>query len=137
MPISSSDGGSDTTCVSDVSSHARSLADRTDSERPAIGAAVEDSKSRAPKNCVRQSQSALSYPWLIERLSQTFFQEWRTRHFVWVRLDDSSDLCTRCGEYQAAVETRYDTWCKYCWSLEQAWSLVGPAYLDEVIRYDV
>lgn len=133
MPISPSAGSADTTCGGNVSLPARSLGDRTDSERPAIGAAAEGSQSRAPKNCVRQAQCALSYPWLIERISQTFFQEWRTRHFVWVRLDDSSDLCTRCGEYYAAVETRYDTWCKYCWSLEQAWPLVGPAYLDEVI----
>ena len=130
MPISSGHVGNDTTCVSDVSSHARSLVDRTDAKRRVEAEPSRLSIASGSGECV------LYYPWLIERISQTFFREWRARTTVWVRLDNSSDLCTRCGEYQAAVETRYDTWCKYCWSLEQTWKLVGPAYLDEVIPID-
>ena len=77
-----------------------------------------------------------SYPWLIERISQTFFREWIGAHCVPTKIDHAEWLCTMCGEYTATWETRSGSYCKYCWSLGRT-SPVGPVpvYLKELIPH--
>jgi len=85
----------------------------------------------------RQAQCALFYPWLIERISQTFFQEWVGAYIVPTKIDHAEWSCTVCGEYTATWETRSGSYCKYCWSLGRT-SPVGPVpkYLQEMIPHD-
>ena len=126
MPISSSAGDDDAQCVGMYhSTHVRKSAGPS---------------GRAPRSvhvtCVRQVQCALYYPWLIERISQTFFQEWVGAYIVPTKIDHADWLCTSCGEYTATWETRSGSYCKYCWSLGQT-SPLGPvpAYLKELIPH--
>jgi hypothetical protein len=76
------------------------------------------------------------YPWLIERISQTFFREWIGAHCVPTKIDHAEWLCTMCGEYTATWETRSGSYCRYCWSLGRT-SPVGsvPVYLKELIPH--
>ena len=78
-----------------------------------------------------------SYPWLIERISQTFFQEWIGAWNVPTKIDHAEWSCTMCGEYTATWETRSGSYCKYCWSLGRT-SPVGPVpvWLKEMIPHD-
>ncbi len=85
----------------------------------------------------RQAQCALFYPWLIERISQTFFQEWIGAYTVPTKIDHAEWLCTMCGEYTATWETRSGSYCRYCWSLGRTSPLGSvPAYLKEMIPHD-
>ena len=77
-----------------------------------------------------------SYPWLIERLSQTFFREWIGAYIVPTKIDHTEWLCTVCQEYTATWETRSGSYCKYCWSLERTSPLAGPTYMLEMIPLD-
>lgn len=78
-----------------------------------------------------------SYPWLIERISQTFFQEWIGAWCVPTKIDHADWLCTMCGEYTATWTTRAGSYCKYCWSFGKT-APVGPvpAYILEMIPHD-
>jgi hypothetical protein len=91
----------------------------------------------ADRSHARQAQMRSIYPWLIERISQTFFQEWIGAHSVPTKIDHAEWLCTMCGEYTATWETRSGSYCKYCWSLGQT-SPLGPVpkYMLEMIPHD-
>ena len=84
-----------------------------------------------------QGANALySYPWLIERISQTFFREWIGRHLVPTKIDHTDWLCTVCQEYTATWETRSGSYCKYCWTMEHRSPAKVPQYMLEMIRLD-
>ena len=86
--------------------------------------------------CPASANALYSYPWLIERISQTFFREWIGAHCVPTKIDHAEWLCTVCGEYTATWETRSGSYCKYCWSLGRT-SPAGPVpvYLKELIPH--
>lgn len=84
----------------------------------------------------QRGKAFYSYPWLIERLSQTFFREWIGAWNVPTKIDHTDWLCTVCQEYTATWETRSGSYCKYCWSLERTSPLVGPTYMLEMIPLD-
>ena len=88
------------------------------------------------ENISVKRKCALYYPWLIERISQTFFQEWVGAYIVPTKIDHADWLCTSCGEYTATWETRSGSYCKYCWSLERTSPLQGPTYMLEMIPLD-
>lgn len=91
----------------------------------------------ADRSHARQAESALFYPWLIERLSQTFFQEWIGAYVVPTKIDHAEWLCTLCGEYAATWETRSGSFCRYCWSFGKTSPLGSvPQYLKELIPHD-
>jgi len=127
MPISSTTGDDDAPCVGMYHSTHR---------RKSAGPSGRALRS-VHVTCVRQVQSALFYPWLIERISQTFFQEWIGAWNVPTKIDHAEWLCTMCGEYTATWETRSGSYCRYCWSLGRT-SPLGPvpAYLKELIPHD-
>lgn len=77
------------------------------------------------------------YPWLIERISQTFFREWIGAYIVPTKIDHADWLCTMCGDYTATWETRSGSYCKYCWSLGRTVSISSaPTYMLEMIPLD-
>lgn len=87
--------------------------------------------------CPVGANALYSYPWLIERISQTFFQEWIGAWIVPTKIDHADWLCTVCGEYTATWETRSGSYCKYCWTLERVGpARPAPAYLKEMIPHD-
>lgn len=122
-------------------------------EEPLLSVAVESTArlgKAEPRNLVRaparagkaeplvaqRGKAFYSYPWLIERLSQTFFREWIGAWNVPTKIDHTEWLCTVCQEYTATWETRSGSYCKYCWSLERTSPLVGPTYMLEMIPLD-
>lgn len=98
-----------------------------------VRSAREDRRATAA-----QARNALySYPWLIERISQTFFREWIGAHCVPTKIDHAEWLCTVCGEYTATWETRSGSYCRYCWTLGQRSPLgTVPQYMLEMIPHD-
>ena len=108
--------------------------DKSEPRRRRVRSAPEESRATAA-----QARNALySYPWLIERISQTFFQEWIGAHSVPTKIDHAEWSCTVCGEYTATWETRSGSYCKYCWTLGQRSPVMAtsPAYLKEMIPHD-
>lgn len=77
-----------------------------------------------------------SYPWLIERISQTFFREWIGAWNVPTKIDHTDWLCTVCQEYTATWETRSGSYCKYCWTMSRVSPLAVPKYMLEMIPLD-
>ena len=126
MPISSSAGDAD--AVQRDLSQIRCCAKR---QEAAARCDQHREQSSGKRKC------ALYYPWLIERISQTFFQEWIGAHSVPTKIDHAEWLCTMCGEYTATWETRSGSYCKYCWSLGRT-SPLGPvpSYLEELIPHE-
>ena len=93
--------------------------------------------SGAAPTCPAGANALYSYPWLIERISQTFFQEWIGAWCVPTKIDHAEWLCTMCGEYTATWETRSGSYCKYCWTLGQRSPLGSvPQYLKELIPHE-
>lgn len=133
MPISSTSAAQVET-MSSVAVESTARLDKSEPRRRR-GCVVIPEESRAT---AAQARNALySYPWLIERISQTFFQEWIGAHCVPTKIDHAEWSCTVCGEYTATWETRSGSYCRYCWTLGQR-SPVGsvPAYLKEMIPHD-
>jgi hypothetical protein len=133
MPISSR-CGTVMTCIEDAS------ADRYQGKPAGTGTMERSGMDRSARSGARMPVSnkcALYYPWLIERISQTFFQEWIGAWCVPTKIDHAEWLCIVCGEYTATWETRSGSYCKYCWTLEQR-SPLGPApqYMLEMIPHD-
>lgn len=107
--------------------------DKAEPSRRRGASAPEDRRATA----AQASNALYSYPWLIERISQTFFQEWIGAWCVPTKIDHAEWLCTVCGEYTATWETRSGSYCKYCWSLERTVPLAAvPAYMLEMIPHD-
>ena len=105
--------------------------DKSEPRRRRLRSAVEESRATAA-----QARNALySYPWLIERISQTFFQEWIGRHIVPTKIDHTDWLCTVCQEYTATWETRSGSYCRYCWTMEHRSPAQVPQYMLEMIPH--
>ena len=94
-------------------------------------------RSAQASTCPAGANALYSYPWLIERISQTFFREWIGAHSVPTKIDHADWLCTMCGDYTATWETRSGSYCKYCWSLGRTVSIrSSPTYMLELIPLD-
>jgi hypothetical protein len=133
MPISSSDAAQvePQACVA-VESTARYVKGEPSTS---LGAVRHSERGRA--TAAQGANALYPYPWLIERISQTFFQEWIGAWNVPTKIDHAEWLCTMCGEYTATWETRSGSYCKYCWSLERTSPLRPvPGYLKELIPHD-
>ncbi len=131
MPISSS-AGTPMQCIEECI-----IPDAAQGGREwTVCAADDPAPSGAASTCPAGANALYSYPWLIERISQTFFREWIGAHCVPTKIDHAEWLCTMCGEYTATWETRSGSYCKYCWSLGRT-SPVGPVpgYLMELIPH--
>lgn len=132
MPISST-SAAQVEALASVAVESTARLDKLEPRRRRCRSGAEDSRAT-----VAQASNALySYPWLIERISQTFFQEWFGAWIVPTKIDHADWLCTVCGEYTATWETRSGSYCRYCWSLAQT-SPLGPvpSYLKEMIPHD-
>lgn len=132
MPISST-SAAQVEALASVAVESTARLDKLEPSRRRCRSGAEDRRATAA-----QARNALySYPWLIERISQTFFQEWIGAWCVPTEIDHAEWLCTVCGEYTATWETRSGSYCKYCWTLEQR-SPLGPApqYMLEMIPHD-
>jgi len=106
--------------------------DKAEPRRRNVRSAREESRATAA-----QARNALySYPWLIERISQTFFQEWIGAHVVPTKIDHADWLCTICQEYTATWETRSGCYCRYCWTTTRVSPLAAPKYMLELIPLD-
>jgi hypothetical protein len=132
MPISSR-CGTVMACIEDAS------ADRYQG-KPAGTGTMERSGmevlARAPARMPDSNKCALYYPWLIERISQTFFQEWIGAYIVPTKIDHAEWLCTMCQEYTATWETRSGSYCKYCWTVGHRSPLQPvPSYMLEMIPH--
>jgi hypothetical protein len=132
MPISSSSAAQVEPKAS-VAVESTARLDKAEPSRRSRRSGGEDRRATA----AQASNALYSYPWLIERISQTFFQEWIGAWCVPTKIDHAEWLCTVCGEYTATWETRSGSYCKYCWTLEQR-SPLGPApqYMLEMIPHD-
>lgn len=132
MPISSS-GEAQVEAPASVAVESTARLDKSEPRRRRCRSGAEDSRATAAQD----ANALYSYPWLIERISQTFFQEWIGAHRVPTKIDHAEWSCTVCGEYTATWETRSGSYCRYCWTLGQR-SPVGsvPAYLKEMIPHD-
>ena len=102
---------------------------------------VSEANSTDPQGpastCPSAANALYSYPWLIERISQTFFREWIGAHSVPTKIDHADWLCTMCGDYTATWETRSGSYCRYCWSLGRTVSIKSaPTYMLEMIPLD-
>jgi hypothetical protein len=119
------------------------------SEECIIPAAAQDGRDRDDERsewtralalapaCPASANALYSYPWLIERISQTFFREWIGAHCVPTKIDHAEWLCTMCGDYTATWETRSGSYCRYCWSLGRTVSIKpAPTYMLELIPLD-
>ena len=105
--------------------------DKAEPSRRRRRSGAEDRRATAA-----QARNALySYPWLIERISQTFFQEWIGRHIVPTKIDHTDWLCTVCQEYTATWETRSGSYCRYCWTMEHRSPAKVPQYMLEMIPH--
>jgi hypothetical protein len=107
--------------------------DKAEPSRRSGAPAPEDRRATAA-----QARNALySYPWLIERISQTFFQEWIGAYIVPTKIDHADWLCTMCGDYTATWETKSGSYCRYCWTLGRTAPLGSvPQYMLEMIPHD-
>ena len=132
MPISST-SAAQVEALASVAVESTARLDKLEPRRRSLRSAGEESRATAA-----QARNALySYPWLIERISQTFFQEWIGAWCVPTKIDHAEWLCTVCGEYTATWETRSGSYCKYCWSLERTAPLAAvPTYMLELIPHD-
>ena len=132
MPISSS-SAAQVEPMASVAVESTARLDKAEPSRRSGVPAPEDRRATA----AQASNALYSYPWLIERISQTFFREWIGAHFVPTKIDHAEWLCTVCGDYTATWETRSGSYCKYCWSLGQT-SPLGPvpSYMLEMIPHD-
>ena len=106
--------------------------DKQEPRRRSLRSAGEESRATA----AQASNALYSYPWLIERISQTFFREWIGRHLVPTKIDHTDWLCTVCQEYTATWETRSGSYCKYCWTTSRLAPAKVPQYMLEMIRLD-
>ena len=132
MPISSS-GEAQVEALASVAVESTARLDKPEPRRRRVRSAPEESRATAAQD----ANALYSYPWLIERISQTFFQEWIGAWCVPTKIDHAEWLCTVCGDYTATWETRSGSYCKYCWSLERTVPLKSvPAYLLEMIPHD-
>ena len=86
--------------------------------------------------CPSATNALYHYPWLIERISQTFFREWIGAHSVPTKIDHTDWLCTVCQEYTATWETRSGSFCRYCWTLTRVSPAKVPKYMLEMIPND-
>lgn len=131
MPISSS---TDAQVEAQASVAMESIArlDKSEPRRRRLRSAVEESRATAAQG----ANALYSYPWLIERISQTFFREWIGRHLVPTKIDHTDWLCTVCQEYTATWETRSGSYCRYCWTMEHRSPAKVPQYMLEMIRHD-
>ena len=106
--------------------------DKAEPRRRRVRSAPEESRATAA-----QARNALySYPWLIERISQTFFREWIGRYLVPTKIDHADWLCTVCQEYTATWETKAGCYCKYCWTSTRVSPVKVPQYMLELIPLD-
>ena len=133
MPISS--------CGDDSQSYVPSAsADELEAQEERDWTGSEATETRATalaSTCPSAANALYSYPWLIERISQTFFREWIGAHSVPTKIDHADWLCTMCGDYTATWETRSGSYCKYCWSLGRTVSISSaPTYMLEMIPLD-
>ena len=131
MPISSSTDAQveAQTCVA-MESIARQ--GKSEPRRRSLRSGGEESRATAAQG----ANALYSYPWLIERISQTFFREWIGRHLVPTKIDHTDWLCTVCQEYTATWETRSGSYCKYCWTMEHRSPAKVPQYMLEMIHFD-
>lgn len=105
---------------------------KSEPRRRSLRSAGEESRATAAQG----ANALYSYPWLIERISQTFFREWIGRHLVPTKIDHTDWLCTVCQEYTATWETRSGSYCKYCWTMEHRSPAKVPQYMLEMIPND-
>ena len=131
MPISSS-GEAQVESQASVAVESTARLDKTEPRRRRCRSGAEDSRATAAQD----ANALYSYPWLIERISQTFFQEWIGRHIVPTRIDHTDWLCTVCQEYTATWETRSGSYCRYCWTMEHRSPAKVPQYMLEMIPHD-
>jgi hypothetical protein len=132
MPISSS-GEAQVEALASVAVESTARLDKPEPRRRRVRSAPEESRATAAQG----ANALYSYPWLIERISQTFFQEWIGAWSVPTKIDHAEWLCTVCGEYTATWETRSGSYCKYCWTLGQRSPLRSvPQYMLEMIPHD-
>jgi len=131
MPISSS-SAAQVEAQASVAMESIARLDKSEPRRRSLRLAGEESRATA----AQASKALYSYPWLIERLSQTFFREWIGRHIVPTKIDHTDWLCTVCQEYTATWETRSGSYCKYCWTMEHRSPAKVPQYMLEMIRLD-
>lgn len=130
MPISSRSAAQVEPKVS-VAVESTARLDKAEPSRRRALSMPEDRRATAA-----QARNALYfYPWLIERISQTFFQEWIGRHIVPTKIDHTDWLCTVCQEYTATWETRSGSYCKYCWTMEHRSPAKVPQYMLEMIPH--
>ncbi len=106
--------------------------DKSEPRRRSLRSAGEESRATA----AQASNALYSYPWLIERISQTFFREWIGRHIVPTKIDHTDWLCTVCQEYTATWETRSGSYCRYCWTMSRLAPAKVPQYMLEMIPND-
>ena len=127
MPISSGAGTSQAKAAVCIQT------DRHGQERQGGSARCDQHRENSPG----KRNALYPYPWLIERISQTFFRKWIGAHCVPTKIDHAEWLCTMCGEYTATWETRSGSYCRYCWSLGRT-SPLGPvpSYMQEMIPHD-
>ena len=131
MPISSS-SAAQVEALASVAVESTARLDKPEPSRRSAPSGAEDRRATAA-----QAANALySYPWLIERISQTFFREWIGRHLVPTKIDHTDWLCTVCQEYTATWETRSGSFCRYCWTMEHRSPAKVPQYMLEMIPHD-
>lgn len=130
MPISSS-GEAQVESLASVAVESTARLDKTEPRRRRCRSGAEDSRATAAQD----ANALYSYPWLIERISQTFFLEWIGRHVVPTKIDHTGWLCTVCQEYTATWETRSGSYCKYCWTMEHRSPAQVPQYMLEMIPH--
>ena len=132
MPISSS-GEAQVEAQASVAVESTARLVKLEPRRRRLRSAAEESRATAAQG----ANALYPYPWLIERISQTFFQEWSGAYIVPTKIDHAEWLCTVCGEYTATWETRSGSYCKYCWTLEQRSPFRSvPQYMLEMIPHD-
>jgi hypothetical protein len=105
---------------------------KSEPRRRSLRSGGEESRATAAQG----ANALYSYPWLIERISQTFFREWIGRHTVPTKIDHTDWLCTVCQEYTATWETRSGNYCRYCWTMSRLAPAKVPQYMLEMIPND-
>ena len=130
MPISSS-GEAQVEAQASVAVESTARLVKLEPRRRRLRSAAEESRATAAQG----ANALYPYPWLIERISQTFFQEWIGRHIVPTKIDHTDWLCTVCQEYTATWETRSGSYCRYCWTMEHRSPAKVPQYMLEMIPH--
>jgi hypothetical protein len=132
MAISSS-GEAQVEAQASVAVESTARLDKLEPRRRRCRSGAEDSRATAAQD----ANALYSYPWLIERISQTFFQEWIGAYTVPTKIDHADWLCTMCGDYTATWETKSGSYCRYCWTLGRTAPLGSvPQYMLEMIPHD-